>query len=64
MPTLELAGLCCYYAYSLLKDVGQVCRDVLMLYVYMCVRVYVDVWYICMHMRALQCILRRAGGIG
>ncbi len=54
--------MCC--AYSLLKDVGQVCRAVLMLYAYVRVRVYIGMWYICMHMRALQCIVRRAGGIG
>ncbi len=47
-------GFC---AYSLLKDVGQVCRAVLMLYVYVRVLVYIDVWHICMHMRALQCIV-------
>ncbi len=49
-------------AYGLLKDEGQVCRAVLILC--MNVRVYIGVWYICRHMRALQCIVRRAGGIG
>ncbi len=41
------------YAHSLLKDEGQVCRTVLVLYVH--VLVYIGVWYICRHMRALQC---------
>ncbi len=42
----------------------QVCHAVLMLYMYVRVRVYIDMWYICMHMRAPQCIVRRAGRIG